>query len=79
MNISYNWLKKYIDLPETPETIAAILTNGGLEVEKVDTYESIKGNLVGVVVGKVMSCEKHPGADKLKKQQLILAMASSCQ
>jgi phenylalanyl-tRNA synthetase beta chain len=67
MKISYNWLKKYIDLNESPQQIADLLTSSGLEVESVSEYESIKGGLKGLVIGKVLSCEKHPGADKLKK------------
>jgi phenylalanyl-tRNA synthetase beta chain len=67
MKISYNWLKKYIDLNESPQQIADLLTSSGLEVESLSEYESIKGGLKGLVIGKVLSCEKHPGADKLKK------------
>ncbi|HXA02405.1 MAG TPA: phenylalanine--tRNA ligase subunit beta [Cytophagaceae bacterium] len=67
MKISYNWLKKYIDLTESPQQIADLLTSSGLEVESVSEYESIKGGLKGLVIGKVLTCEKHPGADKLKK------------
>ena len=66
MTISYNWLSEY--LPETiePEKLSKILTSIGLEVESMDTVEEIKGGLRGLVVGEVMSCEKHPDADKLK-------------
>ena len=67
MRISYNWLKDYIDLTESPEEIARLLTHSGLEVEKVETYESIKGGLVGVVIGTVLTCEQHPNADRLRK------------
>lgn len=67
MKISSNWLKKYIALTESPEQIAAILTSGGLEVEKTELWESVKGSLNGLVIGQVLTCEKHPGADKLKK------------
>lgn len=67
MKISYNWLKQHIDLSESPEEIAAKLTKAGLEVEGVEEYESIKGGLKGLVIGKVLTCEKHPGADKLSK------------
>ncbi|OYU84038.1 MAG: phenylalanine--tRNA ligase subunit beta [Flavobacterium sp. BFFFF2] len=65
MKISYNWLKQYlkIDLPSTE--IADILTDLGLEVEAIETYQSVKGGLQGVVVGEVVHCEKHPDADRL--------------
>jgi len=67
MRISYNWLKDYIDLTESPDEIARLLTHSGLEVEKVEKYESIKGGLEGIVIGKVLTCEKHPNADRLRK------------
>jgi len=65
MKISYNWLKDYIDyLPEPVET-AEILTNLGLEVEGIEEFTSVKGGLKGVVTGHVISCVKHPDADRL--------------
>jgi phenylalanyl-tRNA synthetase beta chain len=65
MKISYNWLKQYIDIIQSPAEVAALLTNGGLEVEGVEEWESMKGSLRGVVIGEVMECEKHPNADRL--------------
>ncbi|HBG88393.1 MAG TPA: phenylalanine--tRNA ligase subunit beta, partial [Marinilabiliaceae bacterium] len=65
MNISYNWLKEYIDTDKTANELAEILTSLGLEVGSIEEIESIKGGLAGVVVGEVLSCQKHPGADKL--------------
>ncbi|MBN2521267.1 MAG: phenylalanine--tRNA ligase subunit beta, partial [Bacteroidales bacterium] len=65
MKISYNWLKDYININLQPEELADILTNIGLEVESVETFESIKGSLKGVYIGEVLTCEKHPNADKL--------------
>jgi phenylalanyl-tRNA synthetase beta chain len=65
MNISYNWLKEYIKLSETPEELSEILTGIGLEVESVDEVESIKGGLKGIVIGKVVECQKHPNSDHL--------------
>ena len=65
MKISYNWLKNYIDTDLTPDEVAKILTNTGLEVENVEHFESVKGGLEGLVIGKVTSCKKHPDADKL--------------
>ena len=66
MKISYNWLKEYIDFKESPEEVSEILTQTGLEVEGIEHIEKIPGGLAGVVVGEVMTCEKHPNADKLK-------------
>lgn len=65
MTISYNWLKEYIEIPESPEEIAHILTSTGLEVENIEAYETIKGALKGLVIGEVLTCAKHPNADKL--------------
>ena len=66
MKISINWLKDYLETDHTPEEISEILTNLGLEVEKISDFESIKGGLKGVVAGKVLECDKHPNADRLK-------------
>jgi phenylalanyl-tRNA synthetase beta chain len=65
MTISYNWLKEYIEIPESPEEIGKILTSTGLEVESVHPFETVKGGLKGLVVGEVLTCAKHPNADKL--------------
>lgn len=65
MRISYNWLKQFIKINKTSEEVSEILTDLGLEVEGIEAYESLKGGLQGVVVGHVMTCEKHPNADKL--------------
>jgi phenylalanyl-tRNA synthetase beta chain len=65
MTISYNWLKEYIDIPESAEEIGKVLTSGGLEVESVEEHETIKGGLKGLVIGEVLTCAKHPNADKL--------------
>ncbi len=66
MKVSYNWLKDYTTINATPEQMDQILTDTGLEVEGVTKVESVKGGLVGVVVGQVLTCEQHPDADKLK-------------
>ncbi len=66
MNISYNWLKEFIDFEEEPEGISEILTQTGLEVEGIRKIEKIPGNLSGIVVGEVIACRQHPNADKLK-------------
>jgi phenylalanyl-tRNA synthetase beta chain len=65
MKISYNWLCQYIDIEKTPEELSEILTDTGLEVEGLEKFEAIKGGLQGLVIGKVISCERHPNADKL--------------
>jgi len=66
MKISYNWLKQFIKTNKTSEQLSTLLTDLGLEVEGVEKFESVKGGLEGVVVGLVLTCEKHPNADKLK-------------
>jgi len=66
MKISYNWLKDYIDINESPEAISEVLTQTGLEVEGLEYVEKIPGGLEGLVVGEVVTCESHPNADKLK-------------
>lgn len=66
MRISYNWLKQFIKIDLKSEDTAAILTDLGLEVEVVEKYQSVRGGLEGVVVGHVLTCEKHPDADRLK-------------
>ncbi len=65
MKISYNWLKTYIDTEISPERVAEILTDTGLEVEGLEKVETIKGGLEGVVIGHVITKEKHPDADRL--------------
>ncbi len=66
MNISYNWLKQFIDVDWDSQKTGELLTDLGLEVEGISQFESIKGSLQGVVVGKVLTCEQHPNADRLK-------------
>ncbi|MBI3519075.1 MAG: phenylalanine--tRNA ligase subunit beta, partial [Bacteroidetes bacterium] len=65
MKISYNWLKTLINIDLTPQQVDEFLTSSGLEVEGIETFESIKGGLKGIVVGEVVEKEKHPDADKL--------------
>ena len=65
MKISLNWLKQYIELTETPEEISALLTGSGLEVEGLEEVETVPGGLKGMVIGEVLTCERHPNADKL--------------
>lgn len=65
MKISYNWLKQFIEIDWNADKTATLLTDLGLEVEGVSDFESVKGGLQGVVVGEVLTCEKHPNADRL--------------
>ena len=66
MKISLNWLKDYIHIAESPTEIAQLLTQSGLEVAGTTVFEPIKGSLQGLVIGQVITCEKHPNADQLK-------------
>lgn len=66
MKISYNWLKQFINCDWEAEKIGELLTDLGLEIEGIEHYETIKGGLLGIVVGEVLTCEQHPNADRLK-------------
>jgi phenylalanyl-tRNA synthetase beta chain len=66
MKISYNWLKQFIKIDWTTEKTSELLTDLGLEVEGLDSFQSVKGGLEGIVVGHVLTCEQHPNADRLK-------------
>ena len=65
MNISYKWLKEYVDFDMTAEEVGKALTSMGLEVEAVEEVQSIKGGLAGLVVGQVLTCEPHPDSDHM--------------
>lgn len=65
MKISYNWLNDYLGTETDPDETAALLTNCGLEVESVESFETVRGGLRGIVIGEVKECSKHPNADKL--------------
>lgn len=65
MTISYKWLSEYLPVTVDPERLSRILTSIGLEVESMEKYEEVKGGLKGLVIGEVVSTEKHPNADKL--------------
>ena len=65
MNISYKWLKEYIDFDLTPQQVSEALTSLGLEVGALEEVETIKGGLKGLVVGEVLTCEMHPNSDHL--------------
>ena len=65
MNISYNWLKEYVDFNLTPDEVAAALTSIGLETGSVEEVQSVKGGLEGLVIGEVLTCEPHPNSDHM--------------
>ena len=65
MKISYNWLRDYLDFDAQPDELSSVLTSLGLEVEDVEEWVSVKGGMKGVVIGRVLTCEKHPDADRL--------------
>ena len=65
MTISYKWLSEYLPVTVEPERLARLLTSIGLEVESFEKYEEVKGGLKGLIIGEVLSTEKHPNADKL--------------
>jgi len=65
MNISFKWLKEYVDFNMTPQEVAEALTSSGLEVGALEEVQTIKGGLKGLYVGKVLTCEAHPNSDHL--------------
>ena len=79
MKISYNWLKQFIKLPKNPEETGYLLTDLGLEVEGINNFQSVKGGLVGVVSGHVISCIPHPNADRLKLCQIAIGNGEELQ
>lgn len=79
MNLSYKWLKEYIDFDLTPEELSAALTSLGLEVEGVETVESIKGGLQGLVIGEVLSCDPHENSDHLHVTSVNIGEESPSQ
>ena len=79
MNISYNWLKRYLDTDLPAEEIARILTDIGLEVEGFEKIETVKGGLHGVVVGEVLTCTDHPDSDHLHLTTVDVGAAEPLQ
>jgi len=65
MKISYNWLKEYLQIDLDPHDVAEILTNTGHEIEETEEWYSVEGGLKGIVIGEVLSSQKHPDADRL--------------
>lgn len=72
MNISYNWLKEFVDFDLTPGEVADALTSIGLEVDALEEVQTIKGGLEGLVVGEVLTCEPHPNSDHMHVCQVNL-------
>ena len=79
MNISYNWLKQFLQIDWEAERTAELLTNLGLEVEGIQSFQSVQGGLEGIVVGHVKECSKHPNADKLSLTLVDIGEASPVQ
>lgn len=79
MVISYNWLHEYLPVKTEPEKLSKILTSIGLEVEAMHEYNSIEGGLAGLITGEVLTCEKHPDADKLKITTVNIGSAEALQ
>ena len=79
MNISYNWLKEYVDFDLTPDEVAAALTSIGLETGGVEEVQSIKGGLEGLVIGEVLTCEPHPNSDHMHVTTVNLGQGDPVQ
>lgn len=79
MKISYNWIKEYLNIDLEPLKVAEILTGIGLEIEGTEEWVSVKGGLEGVVVGEVLTCKKHPDADKLSVTTVNIGTAEPIQ
>src|SRR5688572_24990927 len=79
MLISYEWLKQFISTDKPAEEVGALLTGAGLEVEGIEQYDRIKGGLQGIVIGEVLTCEKHPDADKLSITTVNIGEAEPSQ
>jgi len=79
MKISYKWLQQFLQIDWEPVKTGELLTDLGLEVEGIETKESIKGSLKGVVVGEVLTCIQHPNADRLKVTTVDLGLSETVQ
>ncbi|MGN6398957.1 MAG: phenylalanine--tRNA ligase subunit beta [Flavisolibacter sp.] len=79
MTISYKWLSEYLPVEIEPERLSKILTSVGLEVEKMESFEEVKGGLKGLVIGEVLQAEQHPNADKLKLTQVNIGNEAPLQ
>jgi phenylalanyl-tRNA synthetase beta chain len=79
MKISYNWIKDYLKIDIDPHKLSEILTGIGLEVEGVEEWESVRGGLKGVVIGEVLTCKRHPDADKLSVTTVNIGLQEPLQ
>ena len=79
MNISYKWLKEYVDFNLTPQEVCDALTSEGLEVDALEEVQSIRGGLKGLYVGQVLTCEPHPNSDHLHVTTVDLGKGESSQ
>ena len=79
MTISYKWLSEYLPVSIEPERLSRILTSIGLEVEKMENFEEVKGGLKGLVIGEVLQSEPHPNADKLKLTNVTIGSGEPLQ
>jgi len=79
MKISYNWLKQFINIDWEASKTGVLLTDLGLEVEGIADFESVKGGLQGIVIGEVLTCIKHPNADKLKLTTVDIGLDAPVQ
>ncbi|MEN8125548.1 MAG: phenylalanine--tRNA ligase subunit beta [Bacteroidota bacterium] len=79
MKISYNWLQQFLNIDLDAEIVGEVLTDLGLEVEGIETFETVKGSLKGIVVGEVLTCEQHPNADRLKVTTVDLGIGEPVQ
>ncbi len=79
MKISYNWLRQFLKINRTPEETGELLTDLGLEVEGIHSFQSVKGGLKGIVIGEVISCGPHENADRLKVTKVDLGNGQPVQ
>ncbi|MGN6163152.1 MAG: phenylalanine--tRNA ligase subunit beta [Flavisolibacter sp.] len=79
MTISYKWLSEYLPVEIEPDRLSKILTSVGLEVEKMESFEEVKGGLKGLVIGEVLQAEQHPNADKLKLTKVNIGKGEPLQ
>lgn len=79
MTISYNWLRDYLPVTLAPERLSKILTSIGLEVEKMEAFEEVKGGLKGLVIGEVLEASQHPNADKLRLTKVSVGAGEPLQ
>lgn len=79
MKISYNWLQQFLKIDWPAEQTGELLTDLGLEIEGIESFQSVKGGLQGIIVGEVLTCEQHPNADRLKVTTVNIGEKSPLQ